>query len=467
MGAYLGDGPSWLAAVRRGDTTRVKALIATHGRDWINGRLAVIEETDGLPMCSTAIAPLYIAARSGHLNLCTMLIKHGADPNACAHHRVGRDGQWQQVPLTPLDAALDALNEGIVKVLLAAGANPDGAVGVAAQCNSGEGTYARFPVGRVLLCAHDTQREVPIRLLRMLLARGANPNRIMALDRWIGTPLAFAWRVLGSRSLCKVLVSHSAELFTDDLASVRGAIRGDGAPYRAAVAKSVLTSLAEPNRRYHWGVPLSAFAFYTDAAEFRAAHLRYLIESAADPTLAIGHTLFSFCSPDNEELKCLNLNGLCELLGAIDDPRRIWPSGKTLSEAWEACSVTVSLSKGAELIRRAADGFAHIGFNPHTDRQRDIEVWLHSEGFTSHGAWGMVKRLCGEVLPGGYHRGVCLVAQFLHDKSDSLVLWIENKLKRGLPERLYERRLLAGALIQGELKQTISELVGIGRDFAT
>ena len=248
-----------------------------------------------------------------------------------------------------------------------------------------------LPLSAALKSFHEAnthrRRRAAYKVALESLVAGANGNAAMSLNRWIGTPLAFAWRVVCSPQLCTLLLSHGAELFTDDPLTIRGAIGAVG-PKSKSLTLTVISGLRDPNRRYSWGVPLAPFAIYEDASDDRREIIRCLLHAGADPTLTFEHSLFSLQGFSTDRIKPYNLKGLAAIQNELDDPDRRWPSGKTLEEAWEE-TVAASQSKGFELFKMARDATAnHVGFEATTEAQRAVATQLWNRGFHTEGSWG-------------------------------------------------------------------------------
>ena len=96
---FRGGSTPLLFAARVGDVESAKLLLA-----------AGADVNDALPDGASA---LVVAAHSGHGELGALLLEKGADPNAA------------EVGYTALHAAIDRSDLGLVKALLAHGANPD------------------------------------------------------------------------------------------------------------------------------------------------------------------------------------------------------------------------------------------------------------------------------------------------------------------------------------------------------
>ena len=150
---FRGGSTPLLFAARVGDVESAKLLLAG-GAD-VNDRL---------PDGATA---LVVAAHSGHGELGAFLLDKGADPNAT------------DVGYTALHAAVDRSDLGLVKALLAHGANPDLRIskGSPARRDSNDFQLPSRLIGSTayLLAA----KFVEVEIMRVLIAGGADPKAVM------------------------------------------------------------------------------------------------------------------------------------------------------------------------------------------------------------------------------------------------------------------------------------------------
>ena len=166
--AVASDAVPLVQAVRAGDATRVRALLATPAAD------ANAAEPDGT-------TPLHWAAHHGNLDLVTRLIRAGARVNT--GNRYG---------IAPIWLAAVNGHEAVVEALLRAGADPHTTRG-----NSGE---------TVLMVA---ARSGNPGVLQRLLAYGADPN---ARDEVRGQTALMWASAEGHPAAARVLVEAGAEL---------------------------------------------------------------------------------------------------------------------------------------------------------------------------------------------------------------------------------------------------------------
>ena len=192
-----------------------------------------------------------IAAHFGHHDAVRVLLDHGAEP----------DDQDRGAPALAAAAAFAHLN--VVEVLLAAGAKD---LDRALACACGESILSASPD-----LSEDLDRRVA--LVRLLLARGADPNAPgRAGSTW--TPLHWAARG-GAVELVDLLVGAGAELEAQDVA-------GETPLFFAAqagcleVVERLLAAGARPRHANHEGVTPFGIAKKTTTPDRT---------SAADPRL--------------------------------------------------------------------------------------------------------------------------------------------------------------------------------------
>ncbi len=110
-----------------------KALLAAISKGHIDMARALLDSGVGPNVMGSSTTPLKEAILGGHTSFAIYLIDRGVDVNAGGKRR-SRDGS--QEDLTPLQAAVDRGLEGLVKVLLIRGADPND--------GPGPGTYWHF-----------------------------------------------------------------------------------------------------------------------------------------------------------------------------------------------------------------------------------------------------------------------------------------------------------------------------------
>ena len=150
---FRGGSTPLLFAARVGDAESAKLLLA-----------AGADVNDALPDGASA---LVVAAHSGHGELGALLLDKGADPNAA------------EVGYTALHAAVNRSDLGLVKALLAHGANPDMRITKAspARRDSNDFQLQTRLIGSTayLLAA----KFVEVDIMRALAAGGADPQAVM------------------------------------------------------------------------------------------------------------------------------------------------------------------------------------------------------------------------------------------------------------------------------------------------
>ncbi|TVR16661.1 MAG: ankyrin repeat domain-containing protein, partial [Planctomycetota bacterium] len=254
-------------------------------------------------------------------------------------------------------------DEDLVAQLLQQGHHPDGPQGINRRPLS-EALYGALP-------EHHGNRPVVRRIVWRLLQAGADPRLETHTLNFRGTPLACAWRLLCDRQLCDMLLDYGARIFTNGIYSLGIGIRDyatpllpshaspsnpqEPHPQLLALNRHLIRRLPQPNERYDWGRLLAAFLFLADAGSDAPVIARELIDAGADPTLIWDTTLVDYDSAEMRK-ECF-LHALARLLDILkpEEVQQYWPSGLRLWDAWENAH-NLSLSKGGELISRAATG---------------------------------------------------------------------------------------------------------------
>ena len=439
-------------AIRRNDAEPVRDQLASNGKTLLkSGKVSGY---------GSAWGPLHIAAHAGALETLRLLLSYDMAPDSPLRQTseqlgtlIPDIGRLLPLPQTPLGAAASEGHAAVVRELLRAGASPDGLRGLAdaEPPEVGIGTPAwNSPLAWSLIALHGGKPEADCRsIVEMLLDAGADPSRPMRLNRWYGTPLAFAWRVLGDGTLSEVIAGYGAHLFTESRATIRGAIRADAHEPDSDLAQFVCSCLCQPNYTFDWGVPLAPFLIYTDSAPDRDGAIKGLLEAEADPTLVWDHRLYAEGQLPTETLKSLTLDGLALLLDIIDDPEQNWPSDDTIFSAWESSPLPLSLSKAGEMVKRAKDkDISHVGMQAVTPKHHEVAWELSKLGFEDQGAWGYVRE-CGNSL--------FLVAQFLHDSDDRIRMRLQNKLQLSKPEFLNEHEYALDAINEKTIREFIDD----------
>jgi ankyrin repeat protein len=162
-----------LFAARQGSLDAARALIEA-GAD-VN-----LSDPDG-------ISPLVLAIRNGHYDVAAVLVEKGANVNA--GDRVNRTPLYMAVDMHSLDwiqnrpapkseSALDSLD--IVKLLLARGANPNVQLSGPSPAWKGDAIAAQNTFGNVIGPGTTpfirAAKNADLAVMRLLLASGANPN---------------------------------------------------------------------------------------------------------------------------------------------------------------------------------------------------------------------------------------------------------------------------------------------------
>jgi len=150
---FRGGSTPLLFAARVGDVESAKLLLA-----------AGADVNDALPDGASA---LVVAAHSGHGELGALLLDKGADPNAA------------EVGYTALHAAVDRSDLGLVKALLAHGANPSIRVTKASPARRDSNDFqlqSRLIGSTAYLLA---AKFVEVDIMRVLAAGGADPQSVM------------------------------------------------------------------------------------------------------------------------------------------------------------------------------------------------------------------------------------------------------------------------------------------------
>lgn len=329
-------------------------------------------------------------------------------------------------------------DEQAVARLLAQGHHPDGPPGVNRRPLS-EALYGALP-------NEHGDRDVVRRLVARLLQAGADPRLGTHTLNFRGTPLAFAWRVLCDQRLCDMLLDYGARLFTDEITSMGIAIRdysstvlpSDGSPINPqqphpellALNRHLIRRLPQPNERYAWGRLLEPFLFFSDAGNDAVSIVRELITAGADPTLIWNTTLIG--KGPTEEVKECYLRALALLLDALsqEEVTQYWPSGMCLSDAWESadgCSSRMSLSKGWELILRAASANGRwqrmgMGHRDHGEERWIIQLCAPITGLNPRSStWGTIIE---------FNQRFMLLFQFLRNPFDDLRVCLIRRSQR-------------------------------------
>jgi hypothetical protein len=428
----------------------------------------------GQVMGDSLVYPMFHhAAKEGATDCITFMLERGVDINTTLYcqspeqDKIAEGGfipSTEGLPPFPINALVWPMkyrNLAMTEFLLSRGISPDGPRALAESIKPPDGDM--IPSGwptpiEVLLRQYywmadeekQEQTEVTKAILRKILEAGADPNRNMFVMRWSGYPLAFALRVIGDKDFCDILLDHKAELFGDDIRSFRGAQQPD-ITVNPRLAYHIMRRLHAPNKRYAWGVALSAFMVSRKAVpdRDRLAILRGLIDAGADPTLAFNtsaldqHIHFYVNTNSEEEekavIKCGLLSGLANILEVLTplEAAMVWPSGMTLAQAWDdKTPVSVSLTEGGDLIARKRSGrFAQVSMLVRSD---DRSSWCARPVFAGSDNQDIVNRhrkIVDDILtPNGFearsdwayvkwidkHRGHRV--QFLHDEEDTMVI---------------------------------------------
>jgi ankyrin repeat protein len=200
----------------------VNLQIAAYLGDVAQTRSLLEDGAPGRAMDREAWMALHYAVYYDHHEVARLLIAAGVDLNATTKHRIYM-GRSDDVSGTALHYAVRRDDRDMIELLI----------------DGGAGLEVRDSDGATPLCLAAERGRLD--LVRLLLARGANPNgRIEENQYSSGLPLEVALRQ-GHIDIAEVLLSAGAD------ASARGS--GEGTPLHAAVTSQCVQAVAEALRQ--------------------------------------------------------------------------------------------------------------------------------------------------------------------------------------------------------------------------